>query len=479
MTQTARLRLQYVAADYVSTLAALLLFVVARFHFETVAHSMGSISAILSTSMVKLELLLYPPLMLFIYWLSGFYNDVITKSRTQMLLQTLWSTVIGIITFFLIAMIDDLEPEKITTYKLLLILAGILTGCTYLTRLAVTARIKRKVKEGAIRRYTLITGTGEQSHDLAERLEKASVAMGLRIAGFIDADGDARGERGQSDCASDSLPVFTADEAMEMIGEGRIQCVAVAEASGDDLSRTVSVINRYLPLGCSVLVSPAFYQSMAAPVRTFNILGEPMMDVANPCISPGTINIKRTIDVVISAIGLLVLWPAMLVIGLMVRHDSPGPAIYSQRRIGKNKKPFTIYKFRSMHTDAEVTGPMLSSENDPRITRLGRKLRKYRLDELPQLWNILRGDMSLVGPRPEREYFIERILEKAPSYSLVQQVRPGLTSWGMVKFGYASSVDQMVDRLRYELIYLDNMSVILDLRIIIYTVKVVLTGRGI
>ena len=159
--------------------------------------------------------------------------------------------------------------------------------------------------------------------------------------------------------------------------------------------------------------------------------------------------------------------------------DSPGPAIYRQERIGRHKKPFTIYKFRSMYINAESSGPSLSSPADTRITPLGRRLRKYRLDELPQLWNVLRGDMSLVGPRPEREYFIRQIVEKAPSYTLVQQVRPGLTSWGMVKFGYASTVDQMVQRLRYELMYIDNISILLDFRIIIYTIKIVLTGKGI
>ena len=214
-------------------------------------------------------------------------------------------------------------------------------------------------------------------------------------------------------------------------------------------------------------------------MRTQNIIGEPLVDVSHPMISGSTANIKRFFDVAISAVALLLIWPFMLVLALLVRMDSPGPAIYRQERIGRHKKPFTIYKFRSMYINAESAGPSLSSPADTRITPLGRKLRKYRLDELPQLWNVLRGDMSLVGPRPEREYFIRQIVEKAPSYTLVQQVRPGLTSWGMVKFGYASTVDQMVQRLRYELMYIDNISILLDFRIIIYTIKIVLTGKGI
>jgi lipopolysaccharide/colanic/teichoic acid biosynthesis glycosyltransferase len=168
----------------------------------------------------------------------------------------------------------------------------------------------------------------------------------------------------------------------------------------------------------------------------------------------------------------------MLIVALAIKIDSKGPVFYSQERVGYKQKKFNILKFRSMTTDAEKSGPQLSSENDSRITKLGRILRKYRIDELPQFWNVLKGDMSLVGPRPEREYFIHKIVEKAPYYTLVHQVRPGITSWGMVKYGYAKNVDEMILRLRYDLIYLTNISILVDLKIIIYTVETVFTGRG-
>ncbi|MDE6669241.1 MAG: sugar transferase, partial [Muribaculaceae bacterium] len=164
---------------------------------------------------------------------------------------------------------------------------------------------------------------------------------------------------------------------------------------------------------------------------------------------------------------------------ILVRHSSPGPVIYSQVRIGYRQRPFDIYKFRSMRQDAESEGPRLSSEADTRVTPLGRVMRKYRLDELPQFWNVLKGDMSLVGPRPEREFFIRQIVRKAPYYTLVHQVRPGITSWGMVKYGYASTIEQMVERTRFDLIYLSNMSTLVDFKIMIYTVKTILTGRGV
>jgi lipopolysaccharide/colanic/teichoic acid biosynthesis glycosyltransferase len=149
-----------------------------------------------------------------------------------------------------------------------------------------------------------------------------------------------------------------------------------------------------------------------------------------------------------------------------------------QERIGLGGKPFKIFKYRSMRVDAEAKGPQLSKENDPRITALGKLLRKTRIDEFPQFWNVLKGDMSLVGPRPERQFFINQIIEKAPHYRRLHRIKPGITSWGQVKYGYAENVDEMVERLQYDLLYLENISIILDLKILIYTVLIMFQGRG-
>jgi exopolysaccharide biosynthesis polyprenyl glycosylphosphotransferase len=189
-------------------------------------------------------------------------------------------------------------------------------------------------------------------------------------------------------------------------------------------------------------------------------------------------SLKRLFDITVSILVLTLLSPIYIITALIVVTTSKGPAFYSHNRIGLNGKPFRIYKFRSMTNDAESRGPQLSSKNDSRITPFGKFMRKTRLDEIPQFYNVLIGTMSIVGPRPERQYYIDQIVQKAPHYRLLHKVRPGITGWGQVKFGYAENIPEMVERLKYDILYIENMTIALDLKILIYTFLIVLQGRG-
>lgn len=196
---------------------------------------------------------------------------------------------------------------------------------------------------------------------------------------------------------------------------------------------------------------------------------------------PNTISmaIKRLADILLSMLALLILWPVFLILALITRLDSGGPIFFLQERIGWHGKPFRIIKFRTMKNDAESQGPQLSNPMDMRVTHIGRYLRRYRLDELPQFINILRGDMSLVGPRPERAYFIGQISKHTPDFPRLLQMRPGLTSWGQVRYGYASSVEQMCERMKFDLTYVDHFSLFFDLKVLLYTIRIVLSGKGV
>ncbi len=300
---------------------------------------------------------------------------------------------------------------------------------------------------------------------------QSSILNGMRLTAAIDTDGSSAAEKIQG------LKIIRTDDPSKTCADlGARAAVVLPSAKG--LSKTAEIIDKLYRSGIRLFVSPDLHSMLGIRPRVSQITAEPMVDITNARISPALKNLKRIGDILFSSLALVLLTPVYAVISIAVKYGSPGPVFYSQERIGFHKKPFKIYKFRTMSRDAEENGPALSSDNDPRITPTGHFLRKYRLDELPQFWNVLKGDMSLVGPRPEREYYIRMITERVPAYSLVHQVRPGITSWGMVRYGYASNVDQMIERFRYDLLYLENVSLAVDLKILFHTVSTIIKGKG-
>ena len=224
---------------------------------------------------------------------------------------------------------------------------------------------------------------------------------------------------------------------------------------------------------------PRVYDMLTGAARIGQLDRPSLIRITENHMTDAELCIKRAFDMAVSAAGLIILSPLLAVIAILIRCSSKGPILYRQERIGKYGIPFTIYKFRTMIDQAEADGiPQITHDNDPRITAVGQWLRKYRLDELPQLWNILCGEMSVVGPRPERAFFIQQIMAEAPYYCLLYKVRPGLTSWGPIRVGYTDTIEKMIERLNCDIVYVENMSVLLDLKIMFFTIGVIIHGKG-
>lgn len=474
MISANKYRTAYILSDYVTANIALCLFNILRYTLLDTPQQQGFVSlySFMTSHIVLLGQLFFPIMMLGIFYLSGYYTQVFFKSRLDELISTMGSALAGTLLIYFIALVNDGIPDRMKNYELLLILFGLMVAIVYPGRAILTNIASRNIHRRRWQFNTLIIGTSTAAVELERRLRTMKKSMGFNVVGYVESCPDAYSERQLG------LPVYSLDNLPQVIADEKIVNLIVTPHR-HGMKATVNVLNKLFPLNLPTYISPTLYHMITASSRFSNIVGEPLIDVSRAVISPMTLTIKRVSDVAVSAVALTLLAPVFAVLGVAIKLDSHGPIFYKQRRIGYHKKPFNILKFRSMRVDAEEAGPALSTVDDPRVTKLGRFMRKYRLDELPQFWNVIKGDMSLVGPRPEREYYIQQIIKRAPYYSLVHQVRPGITSWGMVKHGYASDVDEMIARLPYDLLYIENISFSVDLKILFYTVSTVLTGKGV
>ncbi len=463
-------RLKYLLADYVMSNLAWLGYNCVRYWFGAV-QGQSSFAVFLSSPMTVVGQIVFPLAMMAVYYLSGYYNEVFRKSRVQELMLTLTTAAINSLVIFFVALINDLVLDRKSNYEMLLVLFIMLFFMVYVVRALITGHASHCIKSGRWSSPTLVVGCGKAAVDRVRRMEQMHYSLGYDVVGYVAIPGEDR-------AGGIDRPVYVLDGLSAVCADIGIKELIVVPTVNDP-PRVLSVINRLFALNLPIKITPDRYNVLRSRVRLSDLCGDPLIDISGSTMSESGKNIKRCTDVLVSLLLILLLLPVYAVVALLIKRDSPGPVFYSQQRVGLHNRPFSIHKFRTMVADAEASGPQLSSANDPRVTRLGRVLRKYRIDELPQFWNVLRGDMSLVGPRPERQYYVDRILEHEPAYSLVHQIRPGITSMGMVKFGYASTVDEMVERAGFDLLYLENMSLLNDLKILVYTVKIVVTGKGV
>ncbi len=465
-----RQRIKYVLGDYVMSNLAWFSYNIARYQMGHVA-GYNYLEGYLKSDIVLLGQLFFPLMMMVTYIFSGYYNNVVRKSRVQELLTTMASAGINTLMIFFLALINDVIGVRSTDYEMIFILWALLFGFVYLVRAIITNVASRNIKSRKWTFPTLVIGNGSAAHAFVNKLNSRRKSSGYEVKGFVNIPGE-------NPVKGNPLPCYELEELKEVCEQEQIWELIVVPTR-DDTTQTMNAINHLFALGLPIMISPEYFNKMQTPVTISDLYGEPLVNISRSSMSDSGKNLKRAIDVVVSMVALVVLMPLYLIVSIIIKATSPGPIFYLQERVGLHNKPFNIIKFRSMIQNAESSGqPQLTSDNDPRITPFGRFMRKYRIDELPQFWNVLKGEMSIVGPRPERQYYVNQIIERVPAYALLHQVRPGITSMGMVKYGYAQNVDEMVTRVSYDLMYLNNMSLKNDIKILIYTVKIVFTGRG-
>lgn len=408
---------------------------------------------------------------LFLYMLQGTYQDVRRLHRLRIFNLTFLGTLLGTLGIFFVFLIDD----EITGYQqyysaigLLFLIQFILV---FIPRIIIVSTVVSRIHQRKTGFKTLLIGGSDKAVDIYNEINELPKGIGHQFVGFINLNGVDKQLSSQLEYLGhiDNVEQILKDYEVEEV------IIALESVEHDRLKRIISRVDSG---NVRVKILPDMYDILSGTVEMNNIFGALLINVSTDPMPVWQITIKRFIDIFTSLLAIILLMPLYIVLGLLVKFSSPGPIFFLQERIGRNGNKFNIIKFRTMYVNSEKNGPQLSSSNDSRITNIGRFMRKSRLDEFPQFVNVLLGDMSLVGPRPERQFYIDQIVEIEPQFLELNKVRPGITSWGQVKYGYAENVNQMLDRMKFDLLYLKNRSLSLDFKIMLYTVLIIFKGKG-
>ena len=462
---------RYVLLDWIASVVTWSIFFCFRKTLEPV-NAFEDFSIVYEDKNFWIGIIVIPLAWLLLYMLSGFYQKVYFKSRVRELGQTILVTLIGAIVLFFAIILDDNITNYRYYYTLFAILYLLQFTLTYIGRLTITSITAKKIHNGELGFNTLIIGSNGNACAIYKEITGQKFSSGSNIVGFVNVlDKDVyKVEKYIPRLGNykDMIQVIRDYDIEEAI-------IAIERSETETIDRLLVMLES---TNVTVKIIPLMHEFVFGAVKQEGIWHASLIQVTPEPMPVWQRVAKRMFDIVASILVIVILSPVYLFTAIMVKRSSPGPVFYKQERIGQHGVPFKMLKFRSMYINAELMGPQLSTDDDPRITKWGKFMRKVRLDEIPQFFTVLGGKMSIVGYRPERQFYIDQIVQKAPHYRMLLKVKPGITSWGEVKFGYASTVDEMVERLKYDILYVENMNLAVDIKILIYTALIVVQGRG-
>ncbi|MCX6165959.1 MAG: sugar transferase [Ignavibacteriae bacterium] len=416
---------------------------------------------------------LTPMLVIYSYWfilflIFGLYQHWFVRSRFDEFISIVKTVFVGCLILFFAIFIDDfIKDAKVISRFLILIYWFIMILFVSFGRIFIRSFQMQLLQKGIGVRNTIIVGSGKNAYELHEMIQKYP-KLGYKFIGYIGLHNENNSEN----------EIGKITDLKNIIRKEKIEVVLVAS---EQKAKNVllDTLNYCADENVAVKIMPELYEIISGMAKTQQIYGLPLIEVKTELISVPSKIIKRLIDIFISLFVLLILSPFLIITAILIKLTSKGPIFYTQKRLGKSGKLFKVIKFRSMVQNAESeSGPTWADLDDPRVTAIGRFMRRIRLDEVPQFINVLKNDMSIVGPRPERPFFVEQLKKEIPYYSRRLSVKPGITGWAQVKHTYDMSIEDVKTKLQYDFYYIENMSLSLDFRIMANTLLVVFTMKG-